>query len=58
MKKPLFILAITAVATQMAFAGFKVPRSVYRMDKLEEAKSEAEEKGKALIFIYTNPGST
>lgn len=39
-------------------AGFDVPKSVYKMADLEEAKSEAAEEGKPLVILYSDPGST
>ena len=43
---------------EIAFADLKIPRSVFTMDRLDEAKSEALEKEKPLVFVWTNPGST
>ncbi|MFK7910353.1 MAG: hypothetical protein AB8F34_07095 [Akkermansiaceae bacterium] len=41
------ILCVSAVTLT---AGFKLPRSVFRHDKLEEAAKKAEEDGKALAI--------
>jgi len=35
-----------------------IPRHVYTLDKLEEAKAEAMEKSEPIIFVYTDPAST
>ena len=40
-----------------AFA-LEIPRHVYTLDKLEEAKAEAIEKSEPVIFVYTDPAST
>lgn len=40
-----------------AFA-LEIPRHVYTLDKLEEAKAEAIEKSEPIIFVYTDPGTT
>lgn len=36
----------------------EIPRHVYTLDKLEEAKAEALEKSEPIIFVYTDPGTT
>lgn len=58
MKKIISLLMVSAACLQVAYAGFKVPKSVYKMDQLEEAKAEAKQDGKALVFVYSNTGST
>ena len=40
-----------------AFAEFDVPRSIFRIDQLEEAKAKATEKEKPLLFIITDPAT-
>ena len=42
----------------MLTAGFKLPKSVFRMDKIKEATELAEKKDKALAFVYTDEAST
>ena len=42
----------------MSLAELKIPRSVFRVDQLEEAKEKAAEKEAPLIFVFTDPGST
>jgi len=39
-------------------AEFKMPKSVYRMSQIEEAKAEAVSKGKPVSFIYTHEKTT
>ena len=36
----------------------EIPRSVYTLDKIEEAKAEALENSEPVIFVYTDPAST
>ena len=36
----------------------EIPRHVYTLDKLDEAKAEAMEKSEPVIFVYTDPGTT
>lgn len=36
----------------------EIPRHVFTLDKLAEAKAEALEKGEPIIFVYTDPGTT
>lgn len=36
----------------------KIPRTVFELDRLEEAQAEAKEKGKGLAFVTTDPGSS
>lgn len=39
-------------------AGFKLPSHVYRAADFDEAVTKAEEKNKALAFVYTDETST
>ncbi|MEM1008364.1 MAG: hypothetical protein AAGJ35_05110 [Myxococcota bacterium] len=52
------ITLILCASTLSLTAGFKLPRTVFRHDKIEEAAKKAEEDGKALAFVYTDEGST
>ena len=45
MKRILAACVCVLVATMVAKAEFKMPKSVYRIDQLEKAKAEAEAKG-------------
>lgn len=58
MKKIISTLLASLFCVLFAQAGFEVPRSVYRMDQLKEAKEKAAEKGKPLVFVYSNSGTT
>lgn len=52
-KKFILLLSlICAIAGVASAAEFKMPKSVYKMDKLEEAKAKAKEKKKPLAFLY------
>ena len=55
MKKILTLLMISA---SCVYGAIKIPKHVYTVETLEEAKTEAKEKGKPLAFVYSNPGST
>ena len=50
-------LVVLSLALDAA-AAFKLPKSVYRVNNLEDASTEAESKGKAITFIYTDENST
>ena len=50
--------AITALAILPLSAGVEAPRSVHSMAELEEAKAEALEKEKPLIFVYSSSTTT
>ena len=39
-------------------AELKIPRGVFKMDELAEAKAKAAETSKPLVFVYTDPGTT
>lgn len=39
-------------------ADVRIPSSVFNMEELEEAKAEAFEEKKPLIFVYTDPGTS
>lgn len=58
MKTPILLGIIFMALSSLSFADLKIPRSAFRMDQLEEAKTKAAEEEKPLIFVYTNPGST
>ena len=59
MKKLFITTALVAGLAQFGFAAnLKVPRSVFNMDKIEDAKAKAAENEKPLIFVYTDPNTT
>jgi hypothetical protein len=35
----------------------EIPRSVFRMDQIADAKAEASRSVKPLVFVYTDPGT-
>lgn len=51
------LLLLTGLAGQVGAENLRVPSSVYRMDKFEEAKAKAMESGEPLVFLYTDPAS-
>lgn len=57
-RKTLTTLLLLSLTTFIANAGFKLPRSVFTIDQLEEAKQEAIEKEKPLVFLYSDEKST
>lgn len=52
-----FLLGAVFVS-QAAFAEMNISKSVYRLNQLEEAKAEAAEEEKPLVFVLTDPGTT
>ena len=58
MKTTLLLGGILAALSTCAMADLDIPRSVFRVDQLEEAKAKAAEDGEPLIFVYTDPGSS
>ncbi len=54
------LIGFTFMLTCMVsvFAGFKIPSHVYRATEFEEAVAKAQEKKKALAFVYTNEASS
>lgn len=52
------VVCLLLASATLVTAGFKLPRGVYRADKLEEATKQAEEDDKALAFVYTDETST
>lgn len=50
-------LALLIASGLSAFA-LDIPRSVYTVDQLEEAKAEALEDSQPVVFVYTDPTST
>lgn len=56
MKKFTLILLLGLVLP--TFGEFRIPRTVFKIDDLAEAKSKAAEKQEPLIFVLTHSGST
>ncbi len=42
----------------VCFGEMKIPRSIFRMDELDEAILEAMKKEEPLVIVYTDPGTT
>ena len=58
MKAVLTITLAMAALTQFGVAHLKNRRSVFKMEDLKAAKVEAIGSEKALVFVYTDPGTT
>ncbi len=55
----LFSLYMVAASllVSVSQAEFRVPRSAFTVDTVEEARQKAIEEGKGLAFVITNPAS-
>lgn len=51
--KTIATLCLCVLIAVEAKANFKMPKEVYRMDRLEEAKAEATSNGRAITIIFT-----
>lgn len=49
---------ILMLLSTVAFAGFDLPRGIFRMSELDEARAKAEEEKKAITFVLTDEKST
>jgi len=58
MKRSLILGMLVAGLAATATAELKIPRSVFKMDEIEEAKAEAAEEKEPLVIVYTDPGTT
>ena len=58
MKRSLFLILVVAGLAGSAAAELSVPRSVFKMDELDEAKSKAAKDKEPLVIVYTDPGTT
>jgi hypothetical protein len=57
--KAIGILALASIAlSPLGFAELRIPKSVFDMEELEEAKAKATEDEEPLIFVVTDPGSS
>ncbi|MDG1356810.1 MAG: hypothetical protein P8P36_01300 [Akkermansiaceae bacterium] len=53
------VLAISLISiVEVSLAEMKIPRSIHRMDELDEAIVKATKKEKPLVFVYTDPGTS
>jgi len=58
MKHLIRIFFVVLLATGAGLAASALPKWVYKIDKLDEARAEAEKEHKGLAFVMTEPGST
>lgn len=58
MKNSIVVAALFISFVGVLHAEMKVPRSIHRMDELEEAIVKATKKEKPLVFVYTDPGTS
>ncbi|MEO1836771.1 MAG: hypothetical protein ABGZ49_14915 [Akkermansiaceae bacterium] len=58
MKNRLLTLLALAGVSPLSFGELNLPRSVFRVEQMEEAKAKAVENEKPLIFVFTDPGTT
>ena len=56
--KHLGIIAAFMCSVATTYAGMEIPRSVRTIQELDEARAEAREEGKALLFVFTDPGTS
>lgn len=52
------ILTLLLLLSSFSYGAITIPKHVYSIEKLDDAKTKAKEKGKPLAFVYTDPGST
>ena len=58
MKWSLFLVLLFAGFAGMASAELSVPRSVFEISELDEAKAKAAKDKEPLVIVYTDPGTT
>lgn len=58
MKTALILLTTGLACMQISMAGMKIPRHVFKVDKLEEAEAKAAEKNKPIAYVLMDPGTT
>ena len=57
--KAIALLALVSFAlSPLGFAELKIPKSVFEMEELDEAKAKATEDEEPLIFVITDPGTS
>ena len=56
-RKHKIVAVLSAIIATSSYAEFDVPRSIFRISELEEAKAKAIEKEEPLIFVVTNPAT-
>lgn len=58
MKRIVSLICLCSLLLFAVNADVRIPSSVFNMEELEEAKAEAFEEKKPLIFVYTDPGTS
>jgi len=58
MKTTVVLALATFALSPMGFGELKIPRTVFEMEQLDEAKAKAAEDEKPLIFVITDPGTS
>lgn len=58
MKSTGLVLGCLALLSSAALAEFKVPSNVHSAEELEQAKTEAKQKGKPIAFLYSDDSTT
>ena len=58
MKKIIVLFVVLGVGALQGLAGFKISKTIYRMNDLQKAKAEASSKGKPITFVYTTTNSS
>lgn len=57
--RPALALSLLAVVgSTSSFAGFSIPRGVFEVEQLSDAMREAQEKGKAVALLLSDPDTT
>ena len=57
--KSMYALAMASIAlSPLAFGELQIPRTVFQMTELDQAKQKAAEDNKPLIFVITDPGTS
>jgi hypothetical protein len=49
---------LTLALSPLGLAELRIPRTVFQMDQLDEAKQKAAEDEEPLIFVITDPGTS
>ena len=58
MKATAIFAIVTLALSPLGFGELKIPRTVFEMEELDEAKAKAVEDEEPLIFVVTDPGSS
>ena len=58
MRRSFLFLLVWVFGLSVTFGAIKIPSSVFKMSELSEAVAKANDKKKALTFVFTDEGST